>query len=74
MSATKKSVSLFASAAVFCVMFCLAIMGLQGVSTAHAAGAEQWESGGLTAPSTVYTVTYVIAGPTGGVGVHNNAK
>ncbi len=74
MSATKKSVSLFASAAVFCVMFSLAIGSLQGVPAAHAAGAQQWESGGMTAPSIVYTVTYVIGGPTGGVGVHNNAK
>lgn len=74
MSATKKSVSLFASAAVFCVMFSLAIGGVQGVPAAHAAGAEQWESGSWAAPSTVYTVTYVTGSTPGGVGVHNNAK
>jgi hypothetical protein len=74
MSATKKSVSLFVSAAVFCVMFSLAIGGLQGIPAVRAAGVEHWESGGLTAPSTVYTVTYVTGSTAGGVGVHNNAK
>ena len=75
MSAAKKSVPLLASTAALIVMFSLAIGGMQGVPAAHAApGGERWESGSLTAPSTVYTVTYDTGRPYGGVGVHNNAK
>ena len=76
MSAAKKSISLLAGAAVFCVMFSLGIAGLQGIPAAHAAqDGGQWESSGsLAAPSTVYTVTYDTGGTPGGVGVHNNAK
>ena len=74
MSAVRKSVSLFASAAVLFVMFSLAMGGMQPLP-AHAAGGGHWESSGSLAPSsTVYTVTYTIGGSTSGVGVHNNAK
>ncbi len=76
MSAAKKSVSLLAGAAACFVIFSQAFGSLQGVPAVHAAaGGEQWESSGsLTAPATVYTVTYDTGVSTGGVGVHNNAK